>query len=485
MTFGEKMATAYSMRNWLICLKYGNRIKQASDWLLQERLGVDYDGTATPECNAINVLNNLLGNATYASTIPMGDKAHCYAFVSPDRRPVIALWTTDLADETGPVTGPTLSLGGLANKINVVNMMGSKVTPATGGAVKMSAYPIFLIGKPGTLRTVSAAVLRAAAASLGVESLTGYGQRISDTQVAFSVRNTFGTPIRGTMAAALTGQSARKLVDIAPGKTESIVVSSADREPGITTVDPSFTWTPIGSTSQSRFPVHLNSLYCPRAASPIDISTDPGAWPAKGIIQVPPHIITFKPPAELSAKYPDGQPWGGPGDLSATLSIAYDKDNLYLGFKVRDNVFSPAPTVGGAWSGDGIQIYFDPWLTGHAKLGTDWPSDDQVLDVWPGPNGIVVNREVTPDRQVAFLNPGPVDNVRSHFERTGDGYTLALAIPIRQLAPLELKPGGVFNFAFLINDNDGEYRKQGLSLTPAGTEPFQRWDLWPTVVLGT
>ncbi|HEY3332302.1 MAG TPA: sugar-binding protein [Capsulimonadaceae bacterium] len=483
MTLGEKIASAYTMRTWIMCLKYGDRLKQASDWLLQMRLGLDYDLKPTPEIHVLNVLNNLLGNATYAKTIPMGSKAHGYAFVNAAKQPVIALWTTDLANETGPATGPVLRLGALAKDVTIVNMVGTTIKP-TNGEVKVSAYPVFLVGKPGSVDSLSAAVVKAATAAMDAEALVGYGQRTSDQQLAFSLRNTFGSPVRGTITATLGRQTAARAVEIAPGKTETVSIANPASTSGLTAMDAVMTWKPAAAGVSTRFPIRFDALSCPRAPKGIDIVSDLSTWPAGGVVSVPSHIIKFDAPQQLNAKYPDGQAWGGQADLSATLRMAYDADTLYLAFAVRDNVLSPSATVGGAWTGDGIQIYFDPWLTGHAKLGTDWPSDAQVLDVWPGASGLQVNREVAPDHQVAFLNPGVVGEIKSHFTKTADGYTVVLAIPSRQLAPLELKPGGVFNFAFLINDNDGEYRKQGLSLTAAGTEPFQRWDLWPTVVLG-
>jgi len=70
-------------------------------------------------------------------------------------------------------------------------------------------------------------------------------------------------------------------------------------------------------------------------------------------------------------------------------------------------------------------------------------------------------------------------------ERTADGYILEMAIPKRELAPIDFKAGGSFGFSFIISDKDDEKsgRKRGLTLTPEGTEPFSHPELFTTVVL--
>ena len=98
--------------------------------------------------------------------------------------------------------------------------------------------------------------------------------------------------------------------------------------------------------------------------------------------------------------------------------------------------------------------------------------------------GPLVRREVAPASKVAPLKPGLVPEIKSHFTKTPDGYIVALAIPKAQLAPLSLTPGTAFNFAVIVNDNDNDYRKRGLVLTPYGVEPFTHPEVYPTVVLG-
>ena len=58
-----------------------------------------------------------------------------------------------------------------------------------------------------------------------------------------------------------------------------------------------------------------------------------------------------------------------------------------------------------------------------------------------------------------------------------------MAISAREIVAVNPKPDSVFSFAAIINENDSNYRKRELTLTPAGTKPFMRSDFYPVIVL--
>ncbi len=169
--------------------------------------------------------------------------------------------------------------------------------------------------------------------------------------------------------------------------------------------------------------------------------------------------------------------------MSAALYAAWDAENLYIALKVKDDLFSPAATLDDSWRGDSLQLYFDCWGDARRQPFKGYDNNDQVFDLWPSPNGLVIKRTVAPEQQLAFLKTGIVTNARTAFRKVKDGYVYKVALPLRELAPINLLPGSLFGFALIINDNDGDYRKRGLSLTPNGTEPHMRPDLYPVMVL--
>ena len=80
-------------------------------------------------------------------------------------------------------------------------------------------------------------------------------------------------------------------------------------------------------------------------------------------------------------------------------------------------------------------------------------------------------------------NAGSVKNARLKVTRNAGVTLYELVLPVKDLNPIQLKEGQKFGFAPLINDDDGDYRKRALTLTPSGTEPSNRPDLFPTVIL--
>lgn len=56
--------------------------------------------------------------------------------------------------------------------------------------------------------------------------------------------------------------------------------------------------------------------------------------------------------------------------------------------------------------------------------------------------------------------------------------------PPAQVFPLKLEASTTCGLGLLINDDDGAgMRRHALTLTPAGSEPHGRPELWPTTIL--
>ena len=153
-----------------------------------------------------------------------------------------------------------------------------------------------------------------------------------------------------------------------------------------------------------------------------------------------------------------------------------------MALKVRDNIFSPPPEFGGAWRYDSLQVYFDTLADARDK-GNGWDENDYAYDFCPLKESPWIIRSYAPEWQIAFLEPGAVPEVKRAFRKIEDGMIYELAFPAKQIFPIALKSGTTFGFALLINDNDNDYRKRGLTLTPQGTEPCMRPDLYPVMCL--
>lgn len=187
----------------------------------------------------------------------------------------------------------------------------------------------------------------------------------------------------------------------------------------------------------------------------------------------------------LSADFSGGKiPRTGPADCSAALRFAWDDANLYLAVKVTDDIFFTGNGEEGQfWNKDSVQVYFDMQNDGG-----------KVYDANDASYSIGFTKNATP---AAYLDKAPTgryvgannadrgidDAVKTAWKKTDDGYVIEMAFPKETLPYMELKPGTVFALSLLINDNDGEGRKQGVTLGPKGTEPFGKPMLWKTVRL--
>lgn len=481
---GERLAAAYATRMWLVCLKYGDRVKMGVDWYFGDGC-IDYDCTLEVRGIALNALSAQLGNATFVQDVPLSQEARCYLFKDPQNRPIAVVWTHDLKHESGEPPSSTIHLGELASKLTIANMTGSAITPDKASAIQVTPFPTYLRGEPGTAAALAKAIGDGFESS-STGSVVGYAQVKDAGHAGIALRNTLAKPITGKLSAVSGGKTiATANVTVAPGKTAELVAPFATPATGIAGEDVTVAWTGTGGAKPMEFADRIESLPCPRVATALTLDGNLASWKAAGanVFSIPQHMMSYKP-YPPNPKYPNPIPWGGPSDLSATMAMAYTPGTLYVGFDITDDVLAPAATVEGAWTGDSIQLYFDAWSTGHSRTKVGYDDDDQELVVWPGGDKVTVYRSVAPATQVAFTKRGVVSAIKSSLTKRPGGYVIQLAIPEAELAPLNLKPGGVFNFSLIINDSDGEFRKRGLTLTPEGTEPFMHTELYPAVVLG-
>ncbi|MBI4976532.1 MAG: hypothetical protein HZC28_03575 [Spirochaetes bacterium] len=219
----------------------------------------------------------------------------------------------------------------------------------------------------------------------------------------------------------------------------------------------------------------LPSIDIPRAAIAVD--GEFADW--KG---VPKYALAED---NLSVDFSGGKiPRAGPLDLSASLAFAWDDANLFIAVKVIDTVFFTGNGEEGQfWNKDSMQIYFDMQNDGG-----------KVYDANDASYTIGFNKDCVP---VAYLDKNPTgryvgaanadrgldEAVQVAWKKNSDGYALEMAFPRAVLPYLELQGGSVFGISLLVNDNDGDGRKQGVTLGPKGTEPFKNPSIWKTVRL--
>lgn len=483
LAWAERISAAFTMRSWLVGFKHADRVRNMVDWgFPRSQRTLDHDFTPTALVFASNTLVDLLGDATWRRDVEFGAGVRGYVFEDNRRRPVVALWSYDADRDRGQGTAPELVLPALPAGTERIAFDGA--AGAAADRIAITPFPVFLRGPAGSLDALCAALDAGTFPAGGVTQLHAGLRLAAPDRAEAQVRNLLGRPLRGRLQVSSAGRSiADHAVEIPARGTATEVVPVAMAAGTLTPVEATIAFTPEGVAPS---PAQTSGFECgaiSHVAAPPAIDGDLSDWPADTAIAVPERLMEYGPlTAAEKEKFKELVPWKGPGDLSASLRMAWDEQHLYLGIEVRDDVHDPIDDLSRAWMGDSLQLYVDAWGDARERGQRGYGNDDQAFRLWTGADDrIRILRDAAPERQVAFLSTGPVTTVQSAFRRVGDRSVYELALPLRELQPVVLKPGSVFGFAVLVNDRDGDWRKRALTMTAPGTEPHmhpERLPLW-------
>ena len=482
--WGEKMAAAYAARSWLVSLKYGDRVKLDIDWGFYTNSSADVDLTPCALAFATNTLGHILGNATFKTDLSLGYEVRCYVFEDEQKRPVATIWYHNIDSDKGKTLGPMLDVSQLVKacpELGYADFMGN-LHPLPGNLL-LGPFPIFIHGlkakTQGFIENLGQALLVDDKGAL-FASITVH----SPTQAIIQVDNSISKPFQGSYKLLRgTQHVAEEKIIIAAKKSWTRLVAQPIQPNTLSHTDLTMELTPTGKTEVTTFELRQSAMTWPKRKGPITLTGNIQEWQSAYHMPIV-NRVEYGPYGESQRKYKEHPvAWKGAEDFSATMYATWDEENLYLAFAVKDDVLNPNPKPEAAWNGDSVQLYFDGWADARKHREKGYGPDDQTFAIWPRIPGSIIRREVTPERQLAFLDAGPVKTARLCVIRK-DGVTLyEVALPMQDLNPIHLKAGEKFGFAPLINDDDGDYRKRALTLTPEGTEPSNHPELLPTVIL--
>ena len=140
----------------------------------------------------------------------------------------------------------------------------------------------------------------------------------------------------------------------------------------------------------------------------------------------------------------------GRADLDASFQMRYDEANLYLTVKVADDVFLQSYDGAETWKGDGLQLAVQ---TLAKDFGDDCDHSD--FDVALTKGGPLVYRQYSS----TSAQPGVASEIPAKISQDGKTTLYEITIPAKAVGLPVLKPGLVFGFSLLVNDDDGKGRK--------------------------
>jgi hypothetical protein len=178
---------------------------------------------------------------------------------------------------------------------------------------------------------------------------------------------------------------------------------------------------------------------------------------------------------QLSRNFDPKHPHQGGADLSARLALGWRSNGLAMALVVTDDQLKTGESAPLAWKGDSVQVYIDPRndataSDAHASDNVEYLLSRLGNTSWAwlikGADG---NYKGAANRTDGLND----SDVQLAIVRHGIETTYEAFFPQQKCLPdATLAAGRSLGFAILINDNDGAGRKQGITLTPPGTEPY-------------
>ncbi len=176
----------------------------------------------------------------------------------------------------------------------------------------------------------------------------------------------------------------------------------------------------------------------------------------------------------------------GKGDCSAKVAALWNETGLALSVEVTDDEAVFPEDVATAHLADSLQIYFD-MRTAVSTRSLRNRSDDLVyaIGLLNGKTPFAWLEFAEGTRYIGEANrtTGLDDAVKVSVKREGKVTAYRVFFPVETLYKVNFVPGSVFGFSMLVNDNDGNGRKQGITLTPPGTEPHGAPHLFKDMIL--
>lgn len=468
----EITAAALMQRTWLACLKNADQVKLYLSWMPD---AVQDQPRAT--LAAMNFVLGRLRHAVFKQELVIGDDTRCYVFEGPDGSPTAVLWSYSLAIDRGEKPAVEAVVPPFAAAWSVVDLMGNPVAPAVDDAglhLRVSGWPLFIGGKPGETAALIAACEKTVIGGVGI-NVVAFSSRLAPGSLAVTASNRLARAVTGTFTVSGEGAQAGGAVQIAAkGAVVQTLPLPAVRAGRImeSAVVESFT---LPGANPVRRSEAIRWFAIPRLAGVVAVDGDAAEWAA---------IAPISLVKEALMTWGDATVWKGLADLSARVRFGWRADGLYGCVEVTDDVNVNTSPIGSAWRQDGLQLYIDLHADGRDRPGIGYGADDQSITIAACGGQDQLWRDYTPEWQIAFVKAGRIANGAVAIRRSGQVTTYEFRLPPDQVFPLKLQAGTTLGLALLINDDDGAgMRRQALTLTPTGTEPHGRPELWPAAIL--
>lgn len=479
----ERLASAWRARHWLIGLKHQDRIKVMNSSTNFWGFEMDPDLTPFATQKISNTLGRILGNATFKEEVKLSKKVRCYLFEDEKSRPVAVVWSCDPEIDKGLKEAPELLLHKLPS-LTMFDLM-EKDSVWAGGELKLklSPYPVFLRGNPGSTEKILDVLKHAELRIKDELSATTSFCVVSPSEGTFITVN--GNLNEFKAEWNINGKIST--VVLPPGETEKIKVKLPVQ---LSTEKISFEDFSIPVRQILPYPASFTlretfyGVLAKHIKSPVRIDGSLDEW--KGIPRIPVSSRMAGPYWISKGLMPSA------ANFSADMQIAWDKTHLYVAVEVRDDRFvvNKLPLCEG-WKNDSLQIYLDTFCDARAKKATVMDDNDYSYGFYfeKGNTAPKPWLHHVPDMQLTGGTMAVKKNtvspyVKTAWKKTDNGYIYEIAFSAQGIRPFKLEAGKALGFGLMLNDQDGMSVMPASHLILGGPDnPNRSPQSWPLVLL--
>lgn len=500
MGWGERIASAFYARGWLVAFKYQDRVKTFNGWEHRD-LFMDFDLTPYALAKIPNTLGRLLGNASFKKDIRFAPDTRCYIFEDDNsKQPIAVVWSCMPNVDRGKQNSPIARFDFGDLKPEFIDLMENKCDYKGNSGVyniPVTPFPVFIRTTPNSLADLIKALNKTALLDK-IARINVSATPADSGTVKVSFTNKLTRAFEGKAELKFNNKKHVFKLNLTALETASkrLALKKALSPGKIVPVN--IQCDIIGTngkiSSQNIAFDFFEAEKLPKSQK-IEIDGNMSDWDDIPEFRLKNRTVNKQKQAVSPEKI------GFSGDHEATFRVSWDNKYLYMLVEVVDDNFEHEvfPEVARRYNNDCLQIYFDTLCDARSQSTQGFDTNDYNYDVYPNPGSCkpTVFRRFAPEQQAAggLYAPRPnmiEPNVKSAFKRTAKGYVYELAFPKRLIAPVDLKAGEIIGLGLFIADRDNgdtsggkhsSHVKSGLTLTPEGYGCYMNPHLFPAMLL--
>ena len=467
MGWTEKRSAAWYARSWLVALKYADRIRGATAGNTANNCYMDAMMTPYAAQLIPNTLGHVLGDVVFRKDIRFAPFVRVYVFEDTQKRPIAAVWChMDKVDDG--YAEPPVAVADFGNWMEgITDIMNSPRAPFSGTKrFQISSFPIFLRGKPGTLKAMISSLEKAVVVS---------GDGTAPVMLSASPRNEkeWNATLQNFLSVPFHGILEGQKIEIPPSSQKTVVFPLPRALSEHEIIKEKLVGKLKTSTSGRHYPYDLSFEGLIAKKIPKTVRFDSVDWSKLPAVRFP---------------YVKGEK-----ETDGIFRIAWNELGLFVEAVVQDKKFIHIEykKTEDRWNNDCLQLYIDTMANARTRQFKGYDEDDYEYGIFPNAGGTasIVYRAHVVDQQLGLATQAPANNtiaedIPSSFSNKDGVLTYRIFIPGKYLLPLKLQKGYVFGFGLYAANADEPGRvSSALTLAADSGDCYNKPHTWPLILL--